>query len=283
MYPVLIGSRALNHWHNRPSKETKDWDVISFGNHPGCEVHDPLFLNNQAMCGYRSNEKIVLPDGKHAYVMSMLGLAIIKRSHLHRDLSFEKHITYYHKLGLSRALSDVLSYQKSFRVADDLHIRTKMTMQEFPQGNPNLMQSVDGFFKDAVRKLYDHDWLHELCAYNAVPMYRKMQRDSLSAWCNKDMWDTFTELEKRQCVAEKCFVIAIERFMVPNNWKYSGKLACMMALNKVCTTLCSGWFRDYAIDNYEQIIQMLAPSTINHVKYVIDLTPAETRRYFKGN
>lgn len=282
MYPVLIGSRALNYWNNRPSKETTDWDVISLSRHVGCEIHDPLFLNNQDMTGYRSNHQIVLPDGTTAYVMSMLGLSIIKRSHLYRDLSFDKHITHYHKMGLKQALNECLSIRKSERVEIDLQNRIQLTMKAFPQGNPNLMQSVDGFFNDAVSKLYDHDWLHKLYAYNDVPMYTKMQREPTIAWCDKDIWDNFTDIEKQQCVAEECYVIATERFLVPNNWKYSVKLAFMNALNKVCTTLCSGWFRDYAIENYAEIMNMVDSKIVNRVKLVIESTPADDRHYFKG-
>lgn len=276
MYPVLVGSRALAHWNkNFQIKDSTDWDVISYDTHDGCEIHDPQLLNNKSMTGYASHQIIKLPDGKKAFVMSMLGLAIMKRSHLWRNLNFDRHITMYHRFGLHEILMDRIHIDI---VASDLAERTKLTNQQFPVRTPNLMQTTSDFFDDAVTKKYSHDWLHDLYAYNDKPMYTKMQRNPELAWCIKDLWDSFTELEKCQCVAEEVYVIATERFLVPREWNYSYRLAYIYALNKVCTTLCSGWFRDYAIDNYPKIFDMFDKDKFFEVKYRIEQTPELERK-----
>lgn len=254
MQSVLIGSRALAYW-NPEMKLTAgtDWDVISVTNHEGCEVHNPDFLNNKAMMDYCSNKTVKLPDGLTAKVMYPLGLAIIKRSHLWRDLSFDKHITMYHKFGLSdlmKEFSEIVIVQK------DLQNRTDMTRKAFPQRNPNLMQTKEEFFNDAVTKKYDHDYLHELVAFYNEPLYIKMLKSQELAWCEKSKWDCFTHEDQLKCVAEETYVIAIERFMIPTQWKHPAKLAYMKALKKVCTTLTSGWFRDKAIDYYPEIVNI---------------------------
>ena len=128
------------------------------------------------------------------------------------------------------------------------------------------MQSKTDFFDDAVKKIYDHDYLHTLVAFDSVPIYVKMLRDPSLAWCEKSVWDTFTDSEKTRCVAEETYVIAIERFMVPSNWKTPAKLAYMKALNKVCTTLCSGWFRDWAIDHYPDVLELFSHQKFSGVK-----------------
>lgn len=264
MYPVLIGSRALNYWNPKLQiNESTDWDVISYNSHEGCEFHSPFLLNNKEMTGYATKEEVTLPDGSKARVMSMLGLAIIKRSHLWRDLSFDKHITMYHKYGLSTALEESLDKKIVF---SDLTLRTMLTHQEFPQGNPNLMQTKEDFFDDAVVKKYDHDYLHELVAFYDKPLYTRMLRTQELAWCEKDKWNSFTQEDKVKCVAEETFVIALERFMIPSNWKHPGKLAYMKALKKVCTTLCSGWFRCYSIDHYPEILLQYNQSLLDKVK-----------------
>lgn len=253
--PVLIGSRALNFWN--PSfdlvQKNPDWDVISETSISGCEHHPVDFLNNREMLIFASPYIIELPNGGFAYVMTLAGLGIIKRSHLHRDLSFGKHITHYHKHGLHDVVSKFKndSKQKKF-----LLNRIDLTKKQFPQITPNLMKPTQEFFSDYVVKKYDHDWLHELYAYNEVPMYIKMQRDNTLAWCHKDMWDTFSYLEKLQCVAEEVYVISTERFLVPSEFTFPRKTAFMKSLEKVCTTLCSGFFRDFAIENYPQIVDM---------------------------
>jgi hypothetical protein len=133
--------------------------------------------------------------------------------------------------------------------------RIKLTKKAFKQGNPSLKQSNDDFFDDFVDKVYDHDWLHELYSYNTRPMYEKLKKpDHLDqAWCEKDLWKALTLEEQCKCVAEECYVIATERFIVPSGLVFPSKLAYIKALTKVCTTLTSGWFRDFAIDNYPQV------------------------------
>lgn len=142
MIPVLIGSRALSHWTGMPIKDDTDWDVISENPIEGTEHHPIEKLNNLQMANcYGTTKEILLPNGLPLRVMSMEGLAIIKRSHLWRDLSFYKHLTHYHKWGLSNVKrGDFFDF--------DLRTRTELTMKEYPVKHPNLMQSKADFFSD---------------------------------------------------------------------------------------------------------------------------------------
>lgn len=267
---VLIGSRALAFWN--PSlklSEDTDWDVITDSyvpmEHPLIEWHSADFLNNRDMMEYSSCCHVELPDGTVANVMNRMGLAIIKRSHLWRDLSFNKHITHYHKFGLRKQFDGWSPHI----VFTDLEVRTKLTKEAFPQGNPNLMQTKKDFFDDAVAKKYDHDYLHELVAFYEKPLYNNLLRNPDLAWCDEDKWNLLSHEDQVKCVAEETFVISIERFMVPNDWDYPSKLAYMKALRKVCTTLCSGWFRDFAIDYYPEVLSMYNHEVFNKVKGVL--------------
>jgi hypothetical protein len=47
----------------------------------------------------------------------------------------------------------------------------------------------------------------------------------------------------------------------------------------VCTTLCSGWFRDYAIDNYPQLVSVFNKQKFDKVLEKIILTAESDRRY----
>lgn len=270
MYPVLIGSRALNYWKpSRAISPKTDWDVISYGSHPGCEVHDPEFLNNKDMTGYRSSSTLKLPDGKKAFVMSLLGLSIIKRSHLWRSLSFQKHISDYHKHGLAEVLQESFARQSDI-VVKDYYNRLRLTKTAFPQGNPSLKQSKNNFFDDFVTKKYEHDFLHELFAYEAKPLYTTLQDNPEIVWCREDLWRNLTHLQKVQCVAEEVQVIATERFLVPTDWRCPMSLAYTKALDKVCTTLCSGFFRDFAIDNYPEVQGLFHKGRFLEVKSKLD-------------
>ena len=257
---ILIGSRAMHYWNpNVPLKTETDWDIISSFPIEGAEFHDRFLLNNDDLYRYCTDEKLQL-NGNVVHVLSMKGLALVKRSHLHRDLSFDKHITHYW---------NYLEYQSKFWTEEDrafLAKRTQMTLEGFPQLKPNLNQSVDAFFNDAVYKRYNHDYLHELFAYEDQPMYTRLQTNPELARCELNLWDNLSSEQKVQCVAEETQVIATERFLVPKDWEYPAKAAYMKALQKVCTILTSGWFRDFALDNYPSVVGLFNKNKFNEVQ-----------------
>ena len=264
--PVLVGSRALAFWSpNIKISENTDWDLICNDTHvfnfDNVETHDVNSLNNLAMTDYISSEQITLPDGQKASIMSRMGLAIMKRSHLWRDLKFDRHIAMYLHAGLDKEIkmiqNEPIRYAKELF---DLNNRIKLTMQEYPQGHPNLMQSKEDFFDDAVKKKYDHDLLHDLVAkssFDDVPVYTHLLKYKGMAYCCKDKWEALDHSMKIRAVLEEATVIAIERLMIPNNWQYIEKKAMLKALQKICTTLCSGWFRDFSIDSYKECLEGL--------------------------
>jgi hypothetical protein len=254
MKNLLIGSRALEYWSpDFKCKPNADWDIISLhgieDKTKRIEWHDFNTVGNYDIERYASEQFIEIA-GQRVYVVSPIGLTIIKRSHLWRDLSFQKHITHYHK--------HLAKYRSMFTAFDErvLEKRIAYTMEAYPQGHPSLKKSVEDFFDDYVEKKYNHDYLHELVAYHDKPLYTQLQRNPSSAWCDKDLWDKLSSDDKIKCVAEEAQVIAIERFLVPSNWNYAPRHAYLKALDKVCTTLCSGWFRDFAIDNYPEIFNL---------------------------
>lgn len=253
MKNLLIGSRALNFWFpDHKIKESTDWDIISdkpFEDIPegiNYEWHDPDVLLNRELEKYTSSVGRVF-NGKVVFIVNPMGLALVKRSHLWRDLGFDKHITHWNKY--LKSGYDFCSEEDK----DYLQRRTAATMQMFPQGHPKLNQTVEKFFDDAVTKKYSHDWLHELYAHHNKPLYTYMQSNPELAWCEKDKWNSFSFDDKIKCVQEEAYVIATERFLVPSGWDYPERLAYFNAVKKICTTLCSGWFRDFAIDNHQLI------------------------------
>jgi len=250
----------MNYWNpSVPIKIDTDWDVVSYLPIEGAEFHDRGLLNNDDLFQYCTGDKVQF-NGKEIHVLSMKGLALVKRSHLHRDLSFDKHITLYWKY---------LQHQSTFWTEEDrqfLKHRIEMTLERFPQLKPNLNLTVDLFFDDAVQKKYSHDYLHELFAYEDRPMYTKLQINPELAKCELNLWDNLSYRQKVKCVAEETQVIATERFLVPKDWEYPAKAAYMKALQKVCTTLTSGWFRDFALDNYPSVVELFSKDKFNEVR-----------------
>lgn len=243
---TLIGSRALKHVVPEFTiRKNADWDIIGEGEH-GFD-----HLNNDNMSVLYFHDRSIQYDGESLRVMSLRGQAIIKRSHLWRDWFFDKHIAMYHRWILPNLDSPLTD--RDWKV---IRYREKLTREAYPQPNPSLKQTNDGFFEDGVPKKYDHDMLHELVAAPNRPLYEKLKWDDRQdlAWCEKALWDVLPHEDKVRCVSEECNVIALERFLIPTQFRHSERLAYYKALKKVCTTLTSGWFRDFAIDNFPQIL-----------------------------
>ena len=95
-----------------------------------------------------------------------------------------------------------------------------------------------------------------------------MQRDITLAKCEKDMWNRFTFENKCKCVLEEAYVIALERKVLPGifgkaSWVSSNE-ALEWALMRICTNLCSGWFRQFATDYFFKIKEFINDN------YVVD-------------
>lgn len=264
MKNILIGSRAMQYWiPDRFSvKPTTDWDVISSEPIKGTEQHDRSLLNNANFDHYTSDKHTVDFNGTKLHVMLPVGLAIIKRSHLWRTIGFNKHIMHWHRhmkywLWAGGKEAQVL-----------LQERTAMTQAAYPQNGPNLMLSKSEFFDDAVKKVYDHDYLHSLFANYERPLYMELQKEH-EIMCYEELWNNLTWDKKLLCVQEEVNVLATERFLVPSNFEQNTKAAYLKALEKVCTTVTKGWFRDFAIDNYPAVISVYNQAKIKEVQQML--------------
>ena len=108
--------------------------------------------------------------------------------------------------------------------------------------------------------------IHEEVAYEDQPMFTLMQKDA-TVTCHKDLWDQMSHTQQLQCVSEEAMVIAIERYLLPAQMESiptKPAQACYRwALWRICTTLCSGWFREFAIDHYYEVLNMFNEEKIN--------------------
>lgn len=272
----LTGSRALKYWLPEfPLKEDADWDLIVS---PGSHLNDPALissrlsrydvkdythLNDRGISYYYSDatNSTKLPCGEHAFVMTLPGLALMKRSHLWSTKNWDKHIAMYHK------------WLKHYLPVDEvgqslLKERISLTKKEYPQRAPKLNKTNGDFFDDKVVKKFDHDWIHELVAYYDRPLFERLKRpDNFDkAWCERGLWEAFSTEDKIRCVAEESHVIACERYMIPNDWDYNPRKAYYQAVRKVCTTLCSGWFRDAALTYFPEVLESFSMKKFNRVK-----------------
>jgi len=119
-----------------------------------------------------------------------------------------------------------------------------------------IEQKKDDFFKtDGVDYVYDHDSIHRSVAVEAVPAYTKYMKDGAEVNCDKQKFLSLPEHIKIYGVYEEACVLAIERSLAPIPLAMTPEQAFKYALMKVCTSITSGWFREYAWENHDKVLE----------------------------
>jgi hypothetical protein len=290
---LVVGSKALDYHFPHLKRKVKDIDIIGNTNDISILVKNLLpekvietkylttlvniknknnFFNTSNVEILNSDESFSLNeyvkyeyskavDKKGLIYASPEVLLSLKSSHINFPIKFEKHIHDYNFL-LKELKEDIL--------CDITKLNFKETEKRIGElKTPSLSKSTKDFFEQSaglVKYFYVHDDIHRVMAHYERPIYEDMQLSKESAWCEKQMWDNFTFEKKAKCVLEEAYVIALERKIIPmlNNSGeiISSRRAFEWAMMRICTTLCSGWFRKFATDNYLDIISYYNPEYV---------------------
>lgn len=182
-------------------------------------------------------------------------LYLMKKSHVHCDsVHFDKTIKDYQHL--STMIDKVPDDYWSF-----FELRKSEAEKRYNHRTPSLNMSNDEFFdrsKNAVGYVFIHDTIHEAVKHFDVPVYEMIKRDFSLAKCESDMFHDLTFDVRIKCVQEEAYVIAIERYLLQDSGTsdiMTPWLAYKNAVQRICTTLCSGFFRQFAIDNYDEVMR----------------------------
>jgi hypothetical protein len=258
----IIGSRALA-CHASRNVEGKDWDFVLEGEalkqSEDCDLAPQDLCTLEVCRAFDTGEVEDTPYGE-AKIPTLIGLMLLKRSHLHRPLGFEKNIRDYHEiksLATQRCKWASWTTETYDRLLKKL---TKQTKDLYGDRVPSLRKSKTEFFDDYVTKVFDHDEIHLATCYGSRPIFERLKpQGDESVWCSKSLWDGLSHQDKIMCVREEAFVISLERFIIPNlvldKPHRSARMSFGLAVTKICTTLCSGWFRDFAIENWPQVME----------------------------
>lgn len=135
---------------------------------------------------------------------------------------------------------------------DILKLREKET---YNYAHPSLNQSKSSFFTDSIKYVYDHDSIHRAVAIGTRPAYLEYVKDGEEVMFDKNKWKAQSYAAKLNGVIEESYVLAIERVLVPFADKNPDVgNAFLKALEKVCTSITSGVFREFAYDNYDAAV-----------------------------
>lgn len=190
-------------------------------------------------------------------VASPQALALIKRSHLHSPANWQKHIDDYHFLK-RRAPSAPTDAE---RAAGAMRMAEWAANHPGDYGSGSMRVSNEAFFANtrmARIRVYVHDDLHRVTCYGPEPLYLRLKEDRSQAFVSGRLFETFTHAEKIRLVREECYALALERVVIPaieTGRTADARHAFLHALRRICTDLTTGWFRDFAVEHYPEVIE----------------------------
>lgn len=134
---------------------------------------------------------------------------------------------------------------------------------------PKLNQNKDNFFSgDGIDYEYDHDTIHEALKFMDKPAYTYYADGEV--WSSKEKFASCSEEIKLYGVLEESLVLACERSQLAFNPAPDARWSFEYALFKVCTSITSGFFREYAWENYDAVIALYEKVGTDYVSRVKD-------------
>lgn len=133
----------------------------------------------------------------------------------------------------------------------------------YDYGHPKLNQSKGEFFTDDVPYIYDHDSIHEAVRHLDKPAYSYFKPDDAEVMVSREMFEALDESVKLYSVLEEVYVLALERSQIPYP-ETDRKRSFDMAHMKVCTSITSGWWREYAWENYDKVQALYDEAYVYH-------------------
>lgn len=260
---LIIGSSALefhtyfkslsfhsSNKHTFINITPNDLDIIYPNNHPAPNLSSKLKLDLHPMPKHIF-EKFTHVEG----FIDLHSQYILKLSHAEYDINWSKTINH---LQLIKQLTGIHLGNMSkdqLTLLNDLQEYWKIVHKKKKQ-NISLNRPYWLFFKDKVDRQYDHETLHTYVKYYGGPLYKQILKDGHTVLPDIDKWNKLSFEDKLKCAREEIYVIALERFMIPNNMKFCKHEAYRLAYKKLVTTMTKGWFPLFIIDNYSNLIKI---------------------------
>lgn len=236
---LIIGSVATYHWFP-DARAPKDIDLltpatIKTNNSQICFVDTQWHDAAEYLISINNDPVFADPDV----------LFTLKVSHAHWDVKWQKtmyDIEFLRRKGCSLNME---LYDKLFKVWTQVHGKKRV----------NMAQNMDTFFKDAVVREYDHEYLHELVAFYDRPLHERLRPDHGTAWCSRELFESFSYDDQCKTALEEMMATAIERSRLKLDMRQSQKMAAMSKAHfKLCTSMTTGWFARFLILNHVELL-----------------------------
>jgi hypothetical protein len=120
------------------------------------------------------------------------------------------------------------------------------------------------FNDDGIDYRFDHDSIHEAIKRLERPAYDYFKDDTQEVATSRELFEACNLTIRLTAVLEEAYVLSLERCIIPYDVKEPARRrwAFDYALEKVCTSITSGWFRDFAWENYQNVKDMYDPEYV---------------------
>ncbi|SKK37100.1 Uncharacterised protein [Mycobacteroides abscessus subsp. massiliense] len=244
---LIVGSSAAKHWFT-DWREPKDLDAFSdkpWGDTLPSRVYGQKDLGD-FFWDDRLRELIGATNWMGYRYANPDEMYTIKHSHAYWELknnSWGKHMA--DLLDLKRRGAKLVPewHDVLYKVWEDLHGKKQV----------DLTQESGEFFTDAVKRIYDHDSIHHSVAYTpGKPIYDECLKDDKSV--QMDMAKVWAMPHERivQMFREEIYVTALERLVIPNDYKYSPGAAYQWALRRTITSLTKGRSAQFIVSHFDE-------------------------------
>lgn len=289
---ALIGSRAMNHWVNPEHQRTpNDLDIVgTYDEITAFVKHIRRTEKIKAQYPFDSGKKIFIKTEKRIIEAevawensnSLWLQEIIARDGIVKNIDgldmLIPPLNLLYTLKMShRYLKDSPHFLKTMKDIQIMRTYNAIIPEEYKefyeerqaiQYNyklPKLNQNKDTFFSgDGIVYEYDHDTIHEAVKFLEQPAYTYYADGEV--WSSKEKFAQCSEEVKLYGVLEESLVLACERSQLAFNPRPDARWSFEHALFKVCTSITSGFFREYAWENYDKVIDLYNKVGLNYVE-----------------
>jgi hypothetical protein len=137
----------------------------------------------------------------------------------------------------------------------------------YDYSHPNLKQGKTDFFTDNVKYVYCHDDIHRIIAIEKTPAYTKFQVDGEDVQSSKKKFFKLDERTRLLAVLEESLVLSVERSQIPHPETHPDR-SFAIAIKKLSTSISSGWFREFAWENYNIVMRMYNEIGIGYMEKI---------------
>lgn len=210
----------------------------------------------------KNDPKTIVQEGKYTFYFPSLNVQyMLKMSH--RYLKNSPHFL--------KILQDIEMMRYFGAEIEPEHVEFyKARMKEtYNYSHPKLNTSKTEFFKDTQIYKYSHDEIHKIMARLDKPAYEYYKPVQTEVNVSKEMFFAVDEKIRLYGGLEESLVLALERSQIPNDYKPDPYWSFVKALEKLATSISSGYFREYVYENYYKIKSMYDPNYVEKFKKAV--------------